>query len=311
MVHFLNRHGLAGVCLAGAVFAAPMAEAREFKVVTSFTILGDMVQQIGGPHVEVTTLVGPNGDPHVYEPTPQDAEKLASADIVFVSGLGMEGWMDRLIKASGYKGKPVTLSTGIKTRQMDEEEEGGHDHGHGERELVTDPHAWNNPLNGIIYVQNIAKALTAADPEDAADINARAKDYEASLRQLDAWAAEAIAAVPKDRRKVITSHDAFGYMADRYGITFLSPEGFSTESEASAADVAALVDLMKRNHIKVVFMENSNDPRLVQQIAREAGGRLGGSLYPESLTGPEGPAPTYERLIRYNIETLKAGMLAP
>jgi zinc/manganese transport system substrate-binding protein len=294
----MRKMMLVGLCMLGSV-AASHAEAREINVVASFTILGDIAQEIGGEHVKVTNLVGPNGDPHVYEPTPQDGQALKAADVVLVSGLGMEGWMDRLIKASGYRGKVVTTSDGIQTRMMEED-----------GKEITDPHAWNSAANGVIYAQNVTRALAAADPEDAKNIADRGQAYEARLQEIDRWAKQEIGSVPAARRKVITSHDAFGYLGARYGITFLAPEGVSTETEASAADVAELIDQMKKAGIKVVFIENSNDPRLVQQIAREADGKLGGELYPESLTVADGPAPTYLQLLRYNIEQLKKGMLA-
>jgi zinc/manganese transport system substrate-binding protein len=275
------------------------AMAKDLTVVASFTVLGDMVKQIGGGHVQLRSLVGPNGDPHVYEPTPQDGEALAKADLVFVSGLGLEGWMNRLITASGYKGQIVISSVGIKTRKMvDDGQE------------ITDPHAWNSAANGVIYAQNITKALIAADPDDATDYKTNDEAYEKKLWQLDAWARREVQAIPQKKRKIITSHDAFSYMGAAYGIEFKAPLGFSTESEASATDVAALIDQIKKEQIKAVFLENSNDPRLVEQIASATGAKLGGTLYAEALSDANGPAPTYTDMFRYNIETLVEGMTA-
>jgi zinc/manganese transport system substrate-binding protein len=275
------------------------ANAKDITAVASFTVLADMAKQIGGVHVHVSSLVGPNGDPHVYEPTPQDAAALAQADLIFVNGLGLEGWIDRLISASGTEGKIVVASDGIAVRQM---EEGGR--------RVPDPHAWNSAANGAIYAANITKALVAADPMDAADYHANDSRYEAELGDLDAWAHRETEAIPAEKRKVITSHDAFGYMGAAYGIEFRAPVGFSTEAEPSAGEVATLIDQIKRDQIKAVFLENSNDPRLVEQIADATGGRFGGTLYAEALSPPDGPAPTYTTMFRYDIETLVNGMRA-
>ncbi len=277
----------------------PAHAAQQLTVVASFTVLADMVKEIGGTHVTVQSLVGPNGDPHVYEPTPADGEALAKADVVFVSGLGLEGWMDRLIRASATKAPVVVASQGVTTRHMVDD-----------GKQITDPHAWNSVANGVIYARNITEALAKADPSDAADIRASGARYVKQLQDLDAWARTQVNGLPVGKRKIITSHDAFGYMGAAYSIRFSAPEGYSTESEASARDVAALIEQMKKEKIKAVFLENSNDPRLVQQIASATGARIGGKLYPEALSEPDGPAPTYARMFRYNIETLVHGMHA-
>ena len=279
--------------LPAAVRAAPL------RVVASFTVLADMARQIGGNHVQVRSLVGPNGDPHVYEPTPQDGEALARADVIVVNGLALEGWMDRLIRASAPHGAIVVASNGVHTLKLDE---GG--------TRIPDPHAWNSAANGVVYAGNIARALIKADPAHAADYRARASAYETRLRALDRWARREIGTVPANQRRVITSHDAFGYMGAAYGIRFLAPVGFSTEAEASATSVARLVDQIRQTRIHAVFLENSNDPRLIEQIAAETGVKPGGTLYPEALSAADGPAPTYEAMFRYNIETLLRGMQA-
>lgn len=273
------------------------ASAADLKVVASFSVLADMVKQVGGDHVEVRSLVGPNGDPHVFEPTPQDGQALANSDLVFVSGLNLEGWMDRLIQASGYKGEVVVASNGVSTRKM--EEDGAE---------ITDPHAWNSAANGAIYAKNIAAALVKADPAHAADYEARGAKYEHQLQTLHDWAVQLVNTIPAEKRKVITSHDAFGYLGAAYGIEFHAPTGVSTESEASAATVAALIDQIKKEHIKAVFLENSNDPRMVQQIAAATGAELGGTLYAEALSDSDGPATTYAKMFRTNIELLVNGM---
>lgn len=287
--------------LLAAVFAlssmAGLAQAKPIEAVASFTVLADMVQNVGGDHVHVTSLIGPNGDPHAYEPTPNDAQALKRADLVFVSGLHLEGWLDRLIKASGYQGQPVVLSNGIKTRSMEED---------GKR--ITDPHAWNSAANGVVYVRNIISALQKADPANASDYQAKGEQYIQQLEQLDAYARAQVQAIPSDKRKVLTSHDAFGYFGDAYGVTFLSPLGFSTETEASASDVAKLIKQIKHEHVSTYFFENSSDPRLVKQIADASGAQPGGELYVESLSPADGPAPTYAQMFRYNVDKLTAAM---
>jgi zinc/manganese transport system substrate-binding protein len=277
-------------------FSAPVS-AAELKAVASFTVLADIVKQVGGKHVTVTSLVKPDGDPHEFEPAPSDAKNLKAADVVFVSGLGLEGWMDRLISASGYKGTPVTVSQGIKTRSMEED-----------GKTVTDPHVWNSPVNVKVWVENIETALAAADPADKADFKANAQAYLKTLDDLDAFAHAKFDAIPEDRRKVLTSHDAFSYFGREYKITFLSPLGVSTETEASAGDVAKLIEQIKAEHVKTYFFENSNDPRLVKQVAKATGAEPGGELYVESLSKTKGPAPTYEKMFRYNVEQIAAAM---
>ncbi|MCV4283002.1 metal ABC transporter substrate-binding protein [Pseudomonas capsici] len=276
---------------------ASLAQARPLEAVASFTVIADMVSNVGGDRVHVTSLIGPNGDPHVYEPTPRDAQALKSADLAFVSGLHLEGWMDRLIKASGYKGQPVVLSDGIKTRYMQED-----------GKLITDPHAWNSAANGVIYVRNIIAALKKADPEGASVYEANGQRYIVQLQQLDLYAREQVQSVPESKRKILTSHDAFGYFGDAYGVTFLSPLGFSTESEASAADVAKLIRQIKSEHVTAYFFENSGDPRLVKQIADASGAQPGGELYVEALSPPDGPAASYVQMFRYNVDKLTAAM---
>lgn len=296
------------ICTATAVAivmtACGAAQAKDLTVVTSFTVLADMAQQIGGAHVHVRSLVGPNGDPHVYEPTPADVDAVAHADLLVVSGLGLEGWMDRLISSSGYKGRVVVASDGIAARTMIDEDDGP-----TKGQKITDPHAWNSAANAAVYAANIEQALAAADPDDAAALKTSGEAYVAELRGLDAWARQEIAAVPAARRKVITSHDAFSYMGAAYGIAFMAPQGVSSEAEPTATQVAALIKQIRAEKVKTVFIENQTDPRLVTQIARESGAKVGGELYPEALSPADGPAATYVKMFRYNISMLKAGML--
>jgi zinc/manganese transport system substrate-binding protein len=278
-------------------FSAVPAFADTLKVVASFTVLGDVVSQVGGKHVKVTNLVGPNGDPHEFEPSPADAKNLKGAQVTFVNGEGLEGWMDRLITASGYKGKPVVVSEGVNTRSMDED-----------GKTVTDPHVWNSPVNVKVWVANIEKALSEADPVDAGAFKANAEAYLRKLDAMNAYAHSKFDAVPADRRKVLTSHDAFGYFGREYNVSFLAPLGLSTETEASAADVAKLIEQIKAEGVKTYFLENSNDPRLVKQIAKATAAQPGGELYVESLSDAKGPAPTYEKMFRYNVDQIAAAM---
>lgn len=269
------------------------AEAKTIDVVASFTVLADVVKQVGGDHVNVKSLVPANGDPHDFEPSPDDAKAVRSAAVTFVSGEGLETWFQRLAKASGADVAPVVVSTGIKTHTFEED---------GEK--VTDPHVWNSVPNVLVWVDNIEKSLAQADPEDAADFKANAERYTKTLQALNETIHSRIDAVPEEKRKVLTSHDAFGYYGKEYGVTFLSPLGMSTETEASAADVAELIDQIKKEGIKVYFIENSNDSRLVRQIASATGAQPGGELYPEALSDADGPAPSYAALMRYNTDQI-------
>ncbi|WP_144817843.1 metal ABC transporter substrate-binding protein [Enterobacter sp. DE0047] len=276
---------------------AQSAMAKTLNVVASFSILGDMVSQIGGEHVKVTTLVGPDGDPHTFEPSPKDSAALAKADVVVVNGLGLEGWLDRLVSASGFTGPLVVASQGVETHMLDED-----------GETVTDPHAWNSAGNGLRYAQTILAALIKADPEDEAALNASGQRYIAQLQQLDNWAKARFSAIPEAKRKVLTSHDAFGYFGRAYGVHFMAPQGISSESETSAAKVGALIQQIKADGVKTWFLENQLDPRLVKQIASATGAQPGGELYPEALSPKGGVADTYASAFHHNVETLASSM---
>jgi zinc/manganese transport system substrate-binding protein len=282
-------------------FAGGANAADKVKAVASFSILGDMVQQVGGDRVEVTTLVGPDGDAHVYQPTPADAKNLAAAQVLFMNGLGFEGWMERLEKSSGFKGEVVVASKGVEPRTMIEEEG-------GTTETITDPHAWQSLANGKIYVANIRDGLIAADPAGKAVYEANAAKYLDAIAKEETAVKAALAALPEARRKIITSHDAFGYFGAAYGLEIVAPEGVSTESEASAQDVAKIIRQIKAEHIPAVFIENITDHRLLDQIARETGAKIGGELYTDALSGPDGPAPTYLDMFRHNVGALTAAL---
>jgi zinc/manganese transport system substrate-binding protein len=284
--------------LAAALLATPAAaqDATRISAVATFSILGDLVKNVGGNRVDVVTLVGPDGDAHVYSPTPGDAKKLAAAKIVFVNGLGLEGWMTRLVHASGTKPPLVTVTNGITPRKMEDESEPGR--------LVIDPHAWQSVANAKIYVANIRDGLVAIDPAGKAIYDANAAAYLGKLEQLDKDVHAAIANVPANRRRVITTHDSLGYFGDAYGLKFISPERVSTDSEASARDVAKIIGQIRREKIPAVFMENITDPRLMREIARETGAAMGGTLYSDALSAPGGPAASYIEMMRPNMREL-------
>jgi zinc/manganese transport system substrate-binding protein len=310
--------GLALLVLLGISSGAQAAD--KVKAVASFSILGDMVRQVGGDRVDVVTLVGPDGDAHVFSPTPADAKALASSQLFFVNGLGFEGWMERLEKSSGFKGKTVVASNGIKLTMSEEE---GHHHGeadehdrdhdgHAKAEdadhEAADPHAWQDLANGKVYVANIRDGLIEADPEGKAVYEANAAKYLDAIAKEEIAVKAAVASLPHERRKIITSHDAFGYFGTAYGLEIIAPEGVSTESEASAQDVAKIIRQIKAEKIPAVFIENVTDHRLLDQIARETGAKIGGTLYSDALSGPDGPAPTYLDMFRHNVGTLTAAL---
>lgn len=300
----------AGFLLA-ASHGAAMAEAK-LKAVASFSILGDMVAKVGGDRVVVTTLVGPDGDAHVYEPTPADAKSVAEANVFIVNGLSFEGWLERLTKSSGYAGPIVVATKGIKAHKMAEED--GHDpdthtkakeHDQGHE----DPHAWQSLKNGLVYVKNIAEGLCTADPQGCDRYKQNADRYSAEIEALDKKIRADIAKVTIEKRKVVTSHDAFGYFAGEYGVAFLAPQGISTESEASAADVAELVRQIKKENVTALFVENISDPRLIEQIARETSVKPGGRIYSDALSSKDGPASTYLDMFKHNGAALTSAML--
>ena len=286
-------------CLTGlGVFEV---SAQPLRVVASFSILADMVREVGGSEVEVYALVGPNSDAHVFEPTPADAKRIASANLVVVNGLGFEGWLDRLIKASGYRGPVVVASKGIQS-PLRLKEEPGHQHTHAH--ALPDPHAWQSLIHAERYVQTIHIALAAARPAQADAFAKRAGDYVQRLRLADQAAKARIAAVAPERRRVITSHDAFGYFAAAYGITFYPLQGLATGSEPSAADIVRVIDQIKKNKVTAIFTENISDPRVLERIARDSGARVGGVLYADALTQPGTAADTYLKMMEHNVSTI-------
>jgi zinc/manganese transport system substrate-binding protein len=282
-----------GAAAAALMAVIPLRAQEKIQIVASFSILGDFAKNVGGERVDVTTLVGPNSDVHVYTPAPADAKKISNARLVIINGLGLEGWLPRLVQSSGGKAAIVTATGGIAPRKL------GSD---------ADPHAWQSVVNAKIYVANIRDALIAADQAGAAGYRANAEVYLAKLDALDREVREAAAQIPQARRKVISTHGAFGYFADAYGIAFIAPQGVSTESEPSARDIAAIITQIRTGKIPAVFLENISDPRLMRRISAETGARIGGTLVSDSLTDEKGDAATYIDMVRHNIKALTSAL---
>jgi zinc/manganese transport system substrate-binding protein len=277
------------------VLIGPVQAEQPLKVVASFSVVADLSREVGGDRVEVTSLVGPDADAHVYEPRPGDVRTLADADLVIVNGLGFEGWIGRLISASGYEGAVVVASTGVEPLY---------------HHSATDPHVWQSPQRVLQYVDNIEAALRRVDPSHAEAYARRAEVYRHELLQLDGWIRERLSVVPEGHRRVVTAHDAFAYFAQDYGVAFLAPVGWSTEAAPTAATVAALTDQLRRQQVRVLFAENIKDDRQIRLLAEDAGATVGGSLYSDALSTAEGPAATYLAMIRHNVETLVEALYA-
>lgn len=288
-------------------FAAPAHAAEKVRVIASFSILADLVQQIGGERVDVTALVGPNTDMHVFSPSPADAKKLLDANLVVLNGLGIEGWADRLVKASGYKGPTIVASKGVKPLAAPEDER-DHGGGKGHAHERNDPHAWQDVANVKIYVANIRDGLASVDADGKAAYEAAAARYLKSLDDVEGEIRAAYAGIPQAKRRVITSHDAFTYYGKAYGIEFLAPQGVGGDTEPTAKDVANLIRQIKREKVKAVFVENISNPRLIQRIAKETGVEIGGTLYSDALSEPGAPASTYLDMMRHNTKLLSAAM---
>ena len=284
---------------AGAASGWPaQAQAPEkLPVVATFSILADFARNVGGERIEVTALVGPDGDTHVYQPKPADAKELGAARLILVNGLGLEGWIDRLIKASGARAPVIVTTKDISPQQMREE-----------GRIGPDPHAWQSIANAKIYVANIRDALITVDPGGALVYRANADNYLGKLDVLEKDVTAEIAKIPPGRRQIITTHDAFGYFGTAYGFRFIAPEGVSTETEASARDVAKIIRQIKAQNIPAVFLENVTDPRLVKSIASESGAKVGGTLYSDALSSPDGPGGSYIEMMRNNIRELSAAL---
>ncbi len=292
---------LAAFCLVLAWSAQGASAAQTpVRVLVSFSILADIARQVGGSDVAVTSLIGPDANEHVFEPSPDQVRQLTQAQLFIVNGFGLEGWRTRLIQSAQYRGLVVIATAGITPLMTTET---------GETAPSPDPHAWQDPRNAVIYAEHIMRALAGIDPEHAEAHRQRFSEYRAALDALNRNVHDGLAVIPAEKRQVITTHDAFAYYGKAYGVTFMAPEGLNTESEPSAKSVAALIRQIRRQGTKALFLENISDPRLMEEIARETGATLGPPLYSDALSSPNGPAPTYIRMIEYNTATLRAGML--
>ncbi len=307
--------------LASLASVSVYAADKPLPVVASFSILGDIVREVGGPDIELATLVGPDSDAHTYEPTSADVRKLATARVLFVNGLGFETWLPRLLKSAGFAGATVIASQGMTPRLCSSnaayhdhhrDEPIGHEHAddQGDSDSVhLDHHAWQNLANGVLYARNVAQALAAADPARAAAYKERADAYITKLEALDDRVKKTFAAIPEQRCKVLTSHDAFGYFGDAYGIMFIPAVGLSSDAEPSAAALAVLIAQVRREQVTAVFVENMASPKLATQIARETGAKLGGVLYSDALSKAGQPGATYLEMFEWNVRQLAAALL--
>ncbi|WP_394235790.1 metal ABC transporter substrate-binding protein [Pseudomonas anguilliseptica] len=268
----------------------------KLKVVTSFSILADITRQIAGDKLELHNLVGADANAHVYQPSAEDAKAVFAADLIIANGLGFEPWLARLIDSSEAPGMRIDASTGVLPLMLDED-----------GQQVADPHAWQNLANAEIYVRNITRALSLFDPANAEFYAYRSEAYISQIRALLSEARASLGQLPPAQRTIITSHDAFNYLGQAYGLKFVAPQGLSTADEPSAAEVAALIRQIRADGVKAVFVENIRDPRLIQQIASEAGAQVGGTLYSDALAS-EGPASTYLGMFQHNLDTLLAAL---
>jgi zinc/manganese transport system substrate-binding protein len=292
--------------LAAILLLLPLSAQAEvpekLRVLASFSILADFVREIGGAKVEIKMLVGANGDAHVYQPSPADPQALKKAGLIVVNGLGLEGWMTRLIAASGAKAPVVVASKGVTPRE-------GQEDGSADGKRGIDPHAWQSVANARIYVANIRDGLSAADPADADYFRTRAQKFLARLDETETRVRAAIAEIPENNRRIVTTHDAFGYFGAAYGFEFIAPVGLSTEAEPSARDIARLIEQIRKEKVPAVFLENISDPRLMQRISAESGAKIGGALYSDALSPGEGPAPTYIDMMNHNMDELKKALI--
>ena len=296
------------ICLL-AVVCLPFrpAHADRMPVAATFSVIGDMLGRVGGEDIALKTIVGPGGDTELYQPTAADVATVAGARAVFLNDLNeeFEPWLEPLLKQAAFKGGKIVVSKGVRTLTAEEE----HPVSGRLQPSAIDQHAWLDPRNGVIYVRNIAEALARLDPGHAADYRSRATAYVKEIEALDTWARAEMAAVPAAKRRALSSHDSLQYFASAYGITLLSVNGWTNKSEPSAAELAKLARQIRTERVKAVFLDSITDPRALQRIAAETGATVGGTLYGDALSAPDGEAPTYLAMIRYDVTTLKAGML--
>ena len=296
------------VVLAALLVAGPAGAADKIPVVASFSVIADILANVGGDRFDIKTIVGPGGDCELYQPTAADVATVAAARAVFMNDLNeeFEPWVEPLLKQARFTGAKVVVSRNVRTLTAEEE------HPVSGRQLPTaiDQHAWLDPRNGMVYVRNIAAALTRLDPAGAADYRMRAAAYADQIRAVDDWARKEIATVPAPKRRVLASHDSLEYLANTYGITLLAVNGWTNKSEPSAAELAKLARQIRADHVKAVFLDSITDPRAMQRIAGETGAVIGGTLYGDSLSPASGEADSYIEMLRHDVSTLKAGMLA-
>jgi zinc/manganese transport system substrate-binding protein len=295
----LKLFAMSALAASSILFSCAHA-AEPIAVVASFSILGDLVQVVGGDRIKVTTLAGPDADAHEFTPSPAHAKAVLNARLFVVNGLDFEPWAEKLAKSAGYKGETLVASKGVIPRQMAA--------GAGRAHSDIDPHAWQNPLNVVLYANNIAAALASVDPNGAPNYQTNATAYAKQLRDFDAQAKSQFDAISSAKRKVITSHDAFGYLAARYGISMLAPEGVNTDTQPSAKHVAELIRQIKREKIKAVFVENMSNPKLIAQLSKDVGVTVGATLYSDALSNANGPAATYLQMMNHNLTQLAAAM---
>jgi zinc/manganese transport system substrate-binding protein len=295
--------------LAFALILLPGAASAgdKLRVVATFSVIGDMVSNIAGDHIDLVTIVSRDSDIETYEPNAADVPKIAGARILFMNGLNddFEPWLEPLMKQAKFAGTKVIVTRGVRTLSAEDE----HPVGNRPRASVLDQHAWMDPRNGAIYVHNITDALARVDPANAEDYRGRAAAYAKRIKATDAWAREEMAAVPVARRRVLASHDSMQYLANTYGITMISVYGWTNKAEPSAADLARLTDQIRREGVKALFLDSITDPRAMERISKETGAVIGGTLYGDALSPPGGEAPTYIDMIRHDISTMKTGML--
>lgn len=269
-----------------------LSAAEKARVVTTFSILADITREIGGDDIQLTNLVGADADAHVFEPAPAQVRAVLEADLVIANGLGFEPWLERLLANGEARGTRIDASKGVVPMTVLED---------GQR--LVDPHAWQSLGNAEIYARNITQALVQLVPARAAAFEARRDAWLGRLGALRQSIAPRLMALPPERRRVLTSHDAFGYFAQEWRLQFLAAQGVSDAAEPSAAEVAGLIRQLRAEGVRAIFVENIRDARLVKQIAEEAGARVGGTLYSDALAA-EGPASTYLGMYRQNVERL-------
>ena len=302
-----SRRRFLVVAAVAPLLAAPAWAADRVAVVATFSVIGDMIAQVGGNHLDIKTIVGPGGDSELYQPTPADVATVAMSRAIFLNDINddFEPWLEPLLKQAAFKGAKAVVSRGVHTLSAEEE----HPVSGRTQPEALDQHAWLDPRNGVIYVRNIAAELSRLDPANATDYRARGADYEKELEDVEAWARQQIAAVPAEKRRALTSHDSLQYIASAYGIKLVSVNGWTNNSEPSAAELEKLAEKIRASRVKALFLDSITDPRAIERIATETGATIGGTLYGDSLSPAGGEASTYVQMLRHDVTTLRDGML--